>query len=160
MKNKLFYSLIFAFIINTTSLANTPIVNNSTQTTTQHTQQGIIINKQTTPALKPINSATTTMQQPKQTINFEHCVRAYQTSPDNLFLLALAAINASGYVIDELQTRTGLISFQAENKYFLISVTELDENSSMLKITPMNNSYIFSPTIIENIFLYLANNVK
>lgn len=161
MKNKLFYSLIFAFIINTTSLANTPIVNSSTQTTTQQTlQQGTIINNQATPALKPVNSATTTVQQPRQTINFEHCVRAYQTSPDNLFLLALAAINSSGYVIDELQSRTGLISFQAENKSFLISVTELDENSSMLKITPMSNSYMFSPTIIENIFLYLTNNVK
>ena len=77
-----------------------------------------------------------------------------------MFLLALAAINSSGYVIDELQSRTGLISFQAENKSFLISVTELDENSSMLKITPMSNSYMFSPTIIENIFLYLTNNVK
>ena len=79
---------------------------------------------------------------------------------DNLFLLALAAINSSGYKIDELQSKTGLISFEAENLSFLISVTELDENSSMLKITPMINSYHFSPTIIENIFLYMTNNIK
>ena len=120
----------------------------------------------TTPILKPVNNATTITQQQttqsatKQSISFESCVRAYQTSTDNLFLLILAAINSSGYKIDEMQSRTGLISFVAENRSFLASVTELDENSSMLKITPMNNSYAFPPTVLEQIFLYLTNNVK
>ncbi len=159
-KNNFIYSILISFWICELCFANTPIVQNTTQTTPK---QGTIINSQTTPtppALKPINTATTQTAQTKQTVNFEHCVRAYQTSTDNLFLLALAAINSSGYKIEELQSRTGLISFEAEDKFFLISVTELDENSSLLKITPMNNSYYFSPTIIENIFLYMTNNVK
>ena len=156
MKNKLFYSLL-GFCISLSAYANSPILQNLTQTTVQ---QGSVINKPVTPALKPINTATTPTQVQKQSISFTTCVRAYQTSPDNLFLLALAAINSSGYTIDEFQSRTGLISFVADDKSFLISVTELDENSSMLKITPMNNSYVFSPAIIENIFLYLTANVK
>lgn len=137
--------------------ANSPIVTNTMQTTPE---QGKIIQTPKTPTLKPINTATTATAIPKQTVPFEHCVRAYQTSTDNLFLLTLAAINSSGYKIEELQSRTGLISFEADSKSFLVSVTELDENSSMLKITPMNNSYHFSPTIIETIFLYITNNVK
>ena len=159
-KNNLIYSILISFCICELCFANTPIVQNTTQTTPK---QGTIINSQTTPTpptLKPVNTATTQTAQTKQTVNFEHCVRAYQTSNDNLFLLSLAAINSSGYKIEELQSRTGLISFEAEDKFFLISVTELDENSSLLKITPMNNSYYFSPTIIENIFLYMTNNVK
>lgn len=161
-KNKFVYSLLIIFIGTCgMTFANTPIVQNTTQSTQQQTlNQGTNISKPTTPQLKPVNTATTQTQVSKQAISFESCVRAYQTSTDNLFLLALAAINSSGYKIDELQSRTGLISFEAENKNFLISVTELDENSSMLKITPMNNSYVFSPTIIENIFLYLTNNLK
>ena len=156
MKNRIFSLLIFFLIFCLAGYSQTPVLESSTQATQQILQQA----KPVTPALKPVNPTTNLINQQKQLINFESCVRAYQTSPDNLFLLALAAINASGYKIDEMQSRTGLISFEAENKFFLISVTELDENSSMLKITPMNNSYFFSPTIIENIFLYLSNNVK
>ena len=147
MKNKILLTLILNCFIELASMANTtpslPI----------------------TPTLKPVNSATTsTMQPQKQAIKhstpFEACVRAYQTSTDNLYLLMLAAINSSGYEIDEMQSKRGLVSFIADSLSFLASITELDENSSMLKITPMNNSYNFSPAIIENIFLYLSNNMK
>ena len=147
MKNKVLLTIILNCFITLSSMANTtptlPI----------------------TPSLKPVNSATTsTMQTQNQTIKhstpFETCVRAYQTSTDNLYLLMLAAINSSGYQIDEIQSKRGLVSFLADNRSFLASITELDENSSMLKITPMNNSYNFSPAIIENIFLYLSKNMK
>lgn len=156
-KNNFIYSILISFCICEFCFATTPIVQNTTAT---NPEQGKIITSPTTPALKPVNTATTPTSQIKQAISFEHCVRAYQTSTDNLFLLALAAINSSGYKIEEMQSRTGLISFEAENKSFLISVTELDENSSLLKITPMNNSYHFSSTILENIFLFMTNNVK
>ncbi len=161
VKNKSIYSLLFFLGASLVSNANTPIVQNTSPISQQQAlQQANIIKTPVTPSLKPVNTATTTTQIPKTAVSFESCVRAYQTSTDNLFLLALAAINASGYKIDEMQSRTGLISFDADGKFFLISVTELDENSSMLKITPMNNSYVFSPAIIENIFHYLTNNVK
>jgi len=161
VKNKIFYSFLVFLCVCLVSHANTPVVQSSTQVTPQQAlQQANIIRPPTTPSLKPVSTATTVTQVPKTAVSFESCVRAYQTSTDNLFLLALAAINASGYKIDEMQSRTGLVSFEAENKFFLISVTELDEHSSMLKISPMNNSYVFSPVIIENIFHYLTSNVK
>ena len=152
MKNKLFIFFISFLFCTLKSFSSTLAVSQQTNTVPA------------TPVLKPINSATTPIQaqnrEVRQITNFESCVRAYQTSPDNLLLLVLAAINSSGYKIDEIQSRTGLASFVADNRSFLVSVTELDENSSLLKITPMNNSYNFSAAIVENIFLYLSNNMK
>ena len=94
------------------------------------------------------------------TTNFENCVKTYNTSVDNLFYLTLAAINASSYKIDEIQSRTGLITFVSGNKTFLVSITQIDSKSSMIKITPADNSYAFSPVIPERIFNYLTNNIK
>ena len=124
MKNRFFLTIILNCVVGLSAIANTTVA-------TQQTQP-------TTPVLKPVNNATTTLQQNNQTIKestpFEACVRAYQTSTDNLYLLMLAAINSSGYEIDEMQSKRGLVSFVANNRSFLASVTELDENSSMLKI--------------------------
>ena len=94
------------------------------------------------------------------TTNFENCVKTYSTSVDNLFYLTLAAINSSSYKIDEIQSRTGLITFVSGNKTFLVSVTQIDSKTSMIKITPADNSYAFSPVIPERIFNYLTNNIK
>lgn len=92
--------------------------------------------------------------------NFENCVRTYKTSVDNLFYLTLAAINASNYKIDEIQSRTGYISFLYGNKTLLVSITSVDSKTSSIRITPADNSYAFSPIIIERIFNYLTANVK
>lgn len=92
--------------------------------------------------------------------SFENCVRIYKTSVDNLFYLTLAAINASNYKIDEIQSRTGYISFLAGNKTLLASITSVDSKTSSIKITPIDNSYAFSPIVVERIFNYLTVNVK
>lgn len=94
------------------------------------------------------------------TTSFENCVRNYNTSVENLYFLTLAAINASGYKIDEMQSRTGYISFSAGGKMLLASITKVNAKSSMIKITPMDNSYSFQPALIEKIFTYLSNNAK
>ena len=97
---------------------------------------------------------------PVVTTNFENCVKTYNTSVDNLFYLTLAAINANNYKVDEIQSRTGLISFVSGSKTLLVSITQIDTKSSMIRITPADNSYAFSPAIPERIFNYLNNNIK
>lgn len=114
------------------------------------------------PAVTPQNAPKVSTE-PKPAVvmtNFENCVKTYNTSVENLFYLTLAAINANNYKIDEIQSRTGLISFLAGNKSLLASVTAVNGKTSMIKITPVDNSYTFSPVIPERIFMYLTNNVK
>ena len=110
---------------------------------------------------KPVGGQVTVVK-PNPVVNadFENCIKEYSTSVDNLFYLTLAAINANNYQIDEIQSRTGYIPFFVGKKPFLASITEVNNNSSMIKITPMDNSYAFSPSIIEKIFLYLSGNIK
>lgn len=136
MNNKIIFSLIFAFGLFSCALANTNVI----------------------PTVKPPVVAT-----PKPAVvstNFENCVRTYNTSVENLFYLTLAAINANNFQIDEIQSRTGYITFNAGNKPLLVSITSVSNKASMIKITPADNSYNFSPVITERIFGYLTKNVK
>jgi len=115
------------------------------------------------PKIQTIQSAPKVTSETKPAVvstNFENCVRTYKTSVDNLFYLTLAAINANNYKIDEIQSRTGYISFLAGNKTLLASVTSVDNKTSSIKITPVDNSYAFAPILVERIFIYLTNNVK
>ena len=101
-------------------------------------------------------------QTPKTIVstNFEDCIKIYPISAENLFLLTLASINANGYKIDEIQSRNGLVSFFTGNKMLLASITKLNDSSSMIKITPMDNSYNFPNTIPIKLFNYINLNIK
>ncbi len=136
MNNKFIFSLLLSFCLFSCASANTSVMP--------------IVNPPVVATPKPAVVST----------NFENCVKTYNTSVENLFYLTLAAINANNFQIDEIQSRTGYITFNAGNKDLLVSITAVSNKTSMIKITPADNSYNFSPVIIERIFGYLTNNVK
>ncbi len=93
-----------------------------------------------------------------QNVPFEECNRVFNVNSDNLFYLAIAAINANRFEIKEFQAKTGYILFAAVGKEFLASSVVIDKNRSMLKITPANNNYFFAPGIVLNIYKYIELN--
>ena len=111
----------------------------------------------------PVSNIPQVTSEPKPAVpsaNFEDCVKTYNTSIDNLFYLTLAALSANKYKIEEIQSKTGYLSFNTNGKNFLISITSTGDKGAMIRITPMDNSYNFYPVIAERIFSYLTNNVK
>ena len=93
-----------------------------------------------------------------QNIDYNICTRNYILTPEKLFYMAIASINANRFTIDEIQSKTGYILFTAVNKQYLASVVKVDANKSMLRITPTNNNYFFAPGIVLNIFRYIDLN--
>lgn len=90
-----------------------------------------------------------------QNVNFNICTRTYKLSPEKLFYMALASANANRFTVEEMQSKTGYILFNAVNKDYLASVVKVDSNHSMLKITPTNNNYFFQPGVVLNFFRYI-----
>ena len=74
--------------------------------------------------------------------------------------VAIAAINANRFTIDEIQSRSGYILFTAVNKQFLATVVNVNTNQGMLKITPVDNNYFFQPGIVLNVFKYIELNLN
>lgn len=93
-----------------------------------------------------------------QNIDYNICTRNYILTPEKLFYMAIASINANRFTIDEIQSKTGYILFTAVNKQYLASVIKVDANKSMLRITPTSNNYFFAPGIVLNIFRYIDLN--
>ena len=93
-----------------------------------------------------------------QNIDYNICTRNYILTPEKLFYMSIASINANRFTIDEIQSKTGYILFTAVNKQYLASVVKVDANKSMLRITPTSNNYFFAPGIVLNIFRYIDLN--
>jgi len=93
-----------------------------------------------------------------QNIDYNICTRNYILTPEKLFYMAIASINANRFTIEEIQSKTGYILFTAVNKQYLASVVKVDANKSMLRITPTSNNYFFAPGIVLNIFRYIDLN--
>lgn len=93
-----------------------------------------------------------------QNIKFEDCTKVFNVDNVTLFYLAIAAINANRFTIDEIQSKSGYILFTAVNKKFLATITNVNTNQAMLKITPADNNYYFQPGIISNIHKYIDLN--
>lgn len=93
-----------------------------------------------------------------QNIDYNICTRNYILTPEKLFYMAIASINANRFTIDEIQSKTGYILFTAVNKQYLASVVKVDANKSMLRITPTSNNYFFAPGIVLNVFRYIDLN--
>lgn len=93
-----------------------------------------------------------------QNVPFEECTRVFNMNAENLFYLTIASINANRFTIDEIQSKTGYVLFNAVNKEFLASVVKFDNKTSLLRITPTNNIYYFQPGIVLNIFRYIDLN--
>lgn len=93
-----------------------------------------------------------------QDVPVETCTKVFNIDAENLFYLTIAGINANRFKIEEMQTRSGYVLFNAVNKKFLASVIKLDAKTSMLKVTPVNNVYYFQPGIVLNLFKYIDIN--
>lgn len=95
-----------------------------------------------------------------QTVPYENCTRVFNTDHVSLFYLTIAAINANRFTVEEIQSKSGYILFTAVNKRFLATVSNVNTNQGMLKITPEDNNYFFQPGIVLNIFKYVDINLN
>lgn len=93
-----------------------------------------------------------------QNVDYNLCTRNYILTPEKLFYIAIASINANRFTIDEIQSKTGYILFTAVGRQYLASVVKVDSSKSMLRITPTSNNYFFAPGIVLNVFRYIDLN--
>lgn len=93
-------------------------------------------------------------------VHYEHCTKVFNVDNVSLFYLTISAINANRFSIDEIQSKSGYVLFTAVNKQFLATVSNVNTNQAMLKITPADNNYYFQPGIILNIFKYIELNAS
>lgn len=94
-----------------------------------------------------------------QNIKYQDCTKVFNTNNINLLYLTIAAINANRFKIEEIQSKSGYVLFTAVNKQFLASISNVNTNQALLRITPVDNNYYFQPGIISNIFKYIDLNI-
>ena len=90
-----------------------------------------------------------------QDISYSDCTKIYNINKEVLLYLAIGAINANRFKIEEFQTDNGYIIFCANKNKYLATIGEIDKKNSILKITPCNNLYHFQPGIISNIHKFI-----
>lgn len=93
-----------------------------------------------------------------QNIPFENCTKMFPVNNEQLFYLTLGAVTANRFTIDEVQSANGYIIYTAVKQKYLATVSAIDKDNSILKITPCNNVYYFQPGIISGIFKYIELN--
>ena len=93
-----------------------------------------------------------------QNIQYEDCSKMYNINKEKLFYLSIGAINSSKYKLEEIQTQNGYIIFSTGKNKYLLTIAGIDNENSILKITPCNNLYYFQPVIISDIFKYIESN--
>ncbi len=93
-------------------------------------------------------------------VAFNDCFKTYNLPADYLYFQTLNSIAANRFEIKELQSKSGYIIFKAAGREFLAAVAYYGPNKSILKITPVNNSYYFAPGIVLNIFKYIDINLN
>ena len=93
-----------------------------------------------------------------QNIQYEDCTKIYNTDKEKLYFLTIGAVNSNKYKLEELQTDNGYIIFSVGKSKYLLTIAGIDNNNSILKITPCNNLYYFQPEIITNIYKYIDLN--
>lgn len=94
-----------------------------------------------------------------QNILYENCTKIYNTDKENLYYLAIGAVNSNKYKLEEIQSENGYIIFSTGKNKYLLTISGIDSSNSVLKITPCNNLYYFQPSIINNIFKYVESNI-
>ena len=95
-----------------------------------------------------------------QNVKYSDCIKVFNTDNVHLLYLTIASINANRFRIDEIQSRSGYILYTAAGKQFLASISNVNTNQGMLKITPADDNYYFQPGIILNIFKYIDLNLN
>jgi len=93
-----------------------------------------------------------------QNVKYQDCNKIFNIDNITLFHLTISAINANRFNIEEIQSKSGYILFTAVNKQFLATVSNVNTNQGMLKITPADGNYYFQPGIISNIFKFIDMN--
>lgn len=93
-----------------------------------------------------------------QNVKYQDCNKIFNIDNVTLFHLTISAINANRFNIDEIQSKSGYILFTAVNKQFLATISNVNTNQGMLKITPADGNYYFQPGIVSNIFKYIELN--
>ena len=93
-----------------------------------------------------------------QNVPYTSCYRTFNTDNVTLYFLTVAAINANRFNIREVQSKSGYILFDAVNKPFIASVSNVNKNQGMLKIIPADGSYFFQPGVVLNIFKFIELN--
>ena len=120
-------------------------------------------NTQTAPitSIKPISMADSAASpvQP-QAVDFVVCTKFYKIDCQKLFYLTLAGINANRFSISEIKSLTGYVVFTAAQNQFLAMIIKVDDQNSMLKIIPCNNTYYFPVGIVQNMFKYVELNIN
>ena len=111
--------------------------------------------------IKPITSATQNISPTTpQSVDFTKCTKKFFINNQKLFYLTLSAINANRFHIEEIQSQSGLVIFSVSGHEYLACIVEVSSNSSMLKITPIDNVYTFPIGIVQNMFKYIELNIN
>ena len=95
-----------------------------------------------------------------QNIKYQDCTKVFNVDNITLLYMVISSINANRFTIDEIQSKSGYVMFTAVNKKFLASVSNVNTNQAMLRITPVDNNYYFQPGIYLNIFKYIDMSLK
>ena len=90
--------------------------------------------------------------QPQPVVAFSACQKEFIKQSEPFFYVVLSSLAKNNYKIEEIQSKNGLIIFKVYNKEFLANITKVDFKTTLLKITPADNNYGFSYSIIENLF--------
>jgi len=88
------------------------------------------------------------------------CIKTYNLPSEHLFWRTLASINANKFSVKTVQSRSGYIVFEVGQKEFLANIVQADAGSSLIKVTPVDNSYYFSSNIVNNLFNYITQNLN
>lgn len=91
--------------------------------------------------------------------NASSCYKGYAIPSEKLYYLTLSALVANKYTIKETQTKEGYILFVAHGREFLATVVDVYGKTSLVKIAPVDNSYKFSPEIVQNVFTNISQNL-
>ena len=84
----------------------------------------------------------------------------FPINKERLFYLALSAVTANRFSIDEIQSNNGYIIFSAANNKFLATIAGIDADNSILKITPCNDIYFFPPGVFLGMYKYIEMNLN
>ena len=95
-----------------------------------------------------------------QNILFQNCTKMFSVNKEKLFYLTLSSISANKFAVDEIQTGNGYIIFTAAKNKYLATISGVDADNAILKITPCNDIYFFPPGVYIGIFKYIDMNLN
>ena len=104
--------------------------------------------------------ADETITQAVQYTNAANCYKSYAVPGEKLYFQTLTALAANKYTIKETQTKEGYILFVAHGREFLATVVNINDKTSLVKIAPVDNSYKFSPEIVQKVFASISQNLE